>query len=489
MENQNTDQSFQNTDNQTPTFSNWKTCINYLLNHKNAWETRLQSLKKLDDALLKNRQQFNIFKTEMFKQILSEEASLLSTFPNPISIILNDILRIYVETMSKSYHSQTQQLFRQILKEIKSQFCSSFDEKIKELAIHHWQSINPSHLKFYIELFEIQALVNPNELLPKIDALLDDGKTFEVGVQYILALDLQYEFNMKKLLETLIRKQNVVLILNVIENNSHYQKEVIRLCLLNREATLAGEIVTKLKADPHQFPELISTLKRMAIRFRIREATWMQVEEFLCEAKDTLGILVEELVKAKKLNQALSIVKRWNLLEKQHFIADKRIRNQILSYFSKDPKLVFEYLENELFNKDDFAPTEEILGLSQPGTFWHLKDFGYDIATDLLFIDNCESEAFDNAISDILNAKEIGLDTEFKNLTRFDNSGTALLQIATEKKLYLIDSMKLSKEKKYNDFMKSLLSNPDIKKIGHTLDNDIDEFKVACNIKDNLVNL
>jgi len=171
---------------------------------------------------------------------------------------------------------------------------------------------------------------------------------------------------------------------------------------------------------------------------------------------------VDEFLYKNKVDEALSIVKRHKLYEGDYLIP--QVQKKVAPYFENPPKKTFNCLENQLFTCDDYAPTQELLKIEPPGTFMHLKDLGCDPEHDLICIDNLDSAEFDLAVKDIFSSEAIGFDTEFKfNLTRFDLSGTALMQIATRNKAYLIDSLKVSETPKYNQFVKELVGNSKIK--------------------------
>jgi len=306
--------------------------------------------------------------------------------------------------------------------------------------------------------------------------LLSQKKT-PVAANYIATLGLYDQFDIDKIIETLAAdRESLATLTHFVRNFPDLQKKSIECCLDNRNSKNASELVANFKFNPRDFPRLITELQKNALRFHMGEGTWIQLEERFYETKDILGLVIDEFLKKNWVDEALSIVKRHNLLDGNYLTASGK--QQIMPYFTVPPTKTFTYMENELFTKDDFAPTHEVLGLDAPKTYMHLSDLGIDVNKDLIFIDETESEAFDLAVKDILSSKAIGFDTEFKfTLTKFDVHGTGLMQIATATKAYLIDSMKISNTPKYNQFVKDLISNPNIQIVGHTLSADISKLR------------
>jgi len=216
--------------------------------------------------------------------------------------------------------------------------------------------------------------------------------------------------------------------------------------------------------DPQAYPKLIPGLQGAAIRHFVRDLDWMRLEEKFCADQNLLNLCVEGLIKKKMLNEAFSIIKRQKLLSNPSipFYLKKKFKP-----LCSDPSLVF--LKNSLFELDDYAPTEEILKLNEPGTFITMGDLGLDIKKDLIYIEKIATSKFEQAVNEILNSRAVGLDTEFtSHLTKFDKQRIALLQIATNEKIYVFNVLKM-KEKidfaKYQNFVKDLLTNPEILKV------------------------
>ena len=235
----------------------------------------------------------------------------------------------------------------------------------------------------------------------------------------------------------------------------------------NKLASRAADYVKHFKLNPSEFPELIQRLQKNCLRYYTSQDNWMKLEEKFCDLKLILGFYIEDLVYKQEFNIALSIIKRHNLV-KEGFITKPDTVEELAPYLNDPPTKTYTYLENKLFTLDAFMPTEELLGDVPQGTYWNFKDFGIELEKDIIYIQDCESEAFDTTVKKILSSEVVGLDSEFKmNMTKFDKNGTALLQIAVggENKVFLFDTLQFSDHPKYNAFLVELFSNPKILKV------------------------
>ena len=210
---------------------------------------------------------------------------------------------------------------------------------------------------------------------------------------------------------------------------------------------------------------MLEKLETSAMRYHATQVDWMCMEEKFYDNHRVLGFYTRDIVKAGKYNEALSIIKRHKLYQDDKYL-DRETLRTIKPYFTAPLEKSFTYLENELFTKDDYAPTEECLGRAKPGTYVHFNDFGLNPEKDLVWIDNCETELFDQAAKEILASKYVGLDSEFKFcITKFDQSGTDTLQLSTGRKVYVLDSLNLSNSPKYDALVRDLLSTQSILKV------------------------
>jgi len=236
-----------------------------------------------------------------------------------------------------------------------------------------------------------------------------------------------------------------------------------------KNASKAADFVKDFEKNPSDFPELLETLNRSALRFHSYNEHWMKVEEKFFNQKEILSYQVEYLLGGLNYDPALSIIKRHDLLS-LGYITKPELLEEISPYFAQPPKRNFSYIENDLFIKDDFLPTEEILNVSGPGHYAKLSEFGINPDTDVIWVDDLENEAFTKVKEDILGAKCVGIDTENRfNLNKFENWEICLVQIATPNKIYLFDLLKVGDLPAYNDLIKDLLQNEDILKVKYSV--------------------
>lgn len=101
--------------------------------------------------------------------------------------------------------------------------------------------------------------------------------------------------------------------------------------------------------------------------------------------------------------------------------------------------------------------------------------------TEIVMIDNGE-KFYDLLNSELVNCNAVGLDCEWKPSFGAVQSHVALIQIATNNKVYLIDTMTLNKPEYLSfwyNFNKAFLENGEIIKIGFGLDLDLKEMKTS----------
>lgn len=203
--------------------------------------------------------------------------------------------------------------------------------------------------------------------------------------------------------------------------------------------------------------------QRRGVKHFMTRCDWMSLEEKFYDEKDALVYYVGRLlIQEDKMNQALSIIQRHRLYD--HLNLDAM--TQVVPYFTIPQTKSFVYLENELFTKDAYAPTEELLAREPLGTYWNFRDFGIDPNVDLVWIEKSGTKAFTDAVHDLLSSRLIGFDSEFKfSMDRMASTGTDVLQLSTDKKVYLFDSMSLAECDEYQQFVRDLLSSRDIIKV------------------------
>ena len=116
--------------------------------------------------------------------------------------------------------------------------------------------------------------------------------------------------------------------------------------------------------------------------------------------------------------------------------------------------------------KDNYCPAEEGLGTHPFGTFLRFEDFNLSPEKDIFFVDDIESELYVKATTDLLNARFVGIDSEFKpSYTKFAQGGVSTLQLATPYTVYIFDVLAFDKSKVFTKFVLDLFLHPNIIKV------------------------
>ena len=229
--------------------------------------------------------------------------------------------------------------------------------------------------------------------------------------------------------------------------------------------------------DISDFPELLESLQKAALRFHMYSDHWMKVEEKFYTQPQMLGHFVEALINEGKFDPALSIIQRHDLIN-LGYIKSQHVLDIISRYFRPETPKRFNYLDNDLFTKDDYLPTEDILPNSQYTKYVLISDFNVDPNRDIIWVDNCEGEGFKQAEKEILGSEIVGIDTEHRfNTIKLENWDTSIIQIATKNKVFIFDLLKIEKTPEYLEFQKVLFENQEILKLGHSLAGDLKRIK------------
>jgi len=226
----------------------------------------------------------------------------------------------------------------------------------------------------------------------------------------------------------------------------------------------ANKLIKSFDLDPNAFPNLIwSALMKRIRHFYVAEP-WMKVEDVLSHRKDLLLIYANMLFTHDKKNIALSIIKRHNLLEKEHN-QDNNIPLEMKAYFGETPSNTYEYLDNLLFSQDEFAPSEELIGYGPKGTYWSFEDLNLSFKKNVFWVDDCNSNRFKNAREKILKADIVGMDAEYKFDDNLNVTGISIFQFATRNSVYIFDAQKLAEETEYHEFLRALFLDGKIVKV------------------------
>jgi len=440
---------------------------------ENNLEERDNDLLAFQIFVAKNKPSYKLLEDELMLLINKNYKKIAKAGENPLAILVSRLIDLYEAAKKKGFNPLIMKIFIRINHRLKFEHSEDFNKEVKQIALDSWTRVDGVNLNNFLNTFEIRSQVNPEELIPIINELIPQKKFPEVA-HYISTMELHQHFNIPDLISSFVHQNKFPLAALLAENKPEYQAALVREMTTNKLASKAADLVKYFKLNPKDFPELIERLQKNCLRFYVHNDIWMKVEEKFYDHKNMLGFYVEDLVFKEQFDLAASIVKRHNLLEGGHITKEDTLE-ALKPYFADPPTKTFNYTENQLFMVDLYDPTEEILGEAAPGTYWNFKDFGIDLDKDLIYIDNCDDEKFEAAVSHLLGAEVVGLDSEFRmSLTKFDKQGTALLQLATKSKLIIIDSLKLWNHPKYNKLIQDLFSNPKILKVGHTLSADLE---------------
>jgi len=438
-------------------------------------------------------------------EIQEEYTQIASKGLSPITKITRRILEAH-PTENTERCTSIQRLFNKFLKEIKSLYPKDFETKeVQSIGLEFWKSANCHNLEVILDVFEIRSLINTQEIIPKIEAWIKEKNSF-VSAKYIVALNLQEKFELVPIIKSIVGDRHSLresVLFRLIGGNVELQKVALEEALSLKKTDLAKELIQQFGLSLDEYPELkvLLALKVKTKPERVevdlttkqekqadkrankllkfyKKSNWMQNEEKMFDEIGHLKKYVCSLLSAKETEDiALSIIQRNKILLKK--LPEVELE-KVGPYFSTPPTLTFNYIENSIFTCDGHGPSEEILGISLPDTYLHLSDLGYSEDNAIIYIDEVKSQAFELALKDILCSKKIGLDNEFKWSNR-DRNKVDLVQIATENKIYLFDTSyeEFARSPKYKNFLRSLLTHPELSIIGHTISGDLGQLSHA----------
>jgi len=434
---------------------------------------RQAGLTKLDAYLSEERPSYKKLESEAITVINDQYNTLIRTGINTLKDFIQRFLDIYIQARQGNLHHHIPELFVKINHRVKKSFCENFTQEVKDLGSIYWTNIDGFNMDEYLATFSLRDLINSQDIVPKIQELVNKESRLIELAHYIMTLDLYKDFASHhfEILSKIIKDNQMTLLGFYIKGEIHLQRIAVNILAENRNISKAVDYIKTYDLDPQDFPKILHTLKQNALRYHQSHSNWMSIEERLSNSPNYLAFYVQDLWNSKHIDIALSIVKRYSLLE-QEDLMKWGFQNEIFPYFYQGKE--WNYQENMLFMVEGYTATEELLGEADKGKYWNLEEWGIDSEKDIIFIDDCETQRFEEAAKDLLGSKEVGLDSEFKfSLSKFDASDMALFQLATMKKIYLFDCPKLKGCPKYIDFIEKLMSNYRIAKVGHTLTMDL----------------
>ncbi|CAD8090647.1 unnamed protein product [Paramecium sonneborni] len=338
-------------------------------------------------------------------------------------LIQNNVQRVFIRVLFQYLKQNQDQLNLK-------QFQDSGIAKI-------WKNLQFQELNEFIILFQLQDQITEQDLL-----------------NHYLDLVQQKKFD-----DAFLLYQNLKLPKNYFYN-------LVDQMGNNKDAGKAADFIKKLNYDPENYPKIVERLEKSCIRYLSKEYSWFQCEEKLLYNQSLLVYYCEDAYYHNYKKEALSIIKRNNLLNQI------KKENQ-KEYIKQDFQEGFEEIPNVLFVKDEFKPTEEFVN-NENGVYLLCSDFGYQ-ENQIFVVDKVDQNYFD-AWKCIHSSKAVGYDCEnVTPWTKLDYQGfkVCLVQIATQNHVFLFDFQRLQNHQEFKDDIRKLLENFEIPKIGLSLKDDL----------------
>jgi len=255
----------------------------------------------------------------------------------------------------------------------------------------------------------------------------------------------------------------------------------------NKNAKRAAEIIAKYNKDPDNYPVLMNRLQKKSVRYIVSEQPWSMVEHRLKNKPELMVIAIEEYFFKGDKQVVMSLIKRYPLA------AALITKEDLKAWLETEEAKGFEELSNDLSQKDEFGPWKGPQGMVVQPIDSHsrlitLESLGIK-EEDIIIIDKLDQ--LDDLFTKLKAETRLGIDIEtVPCLVKFEDSAPSLLQIATLKKIYIVDL--LSKDADFerivfDRFIKEICDNDKILKVGQGLDNDIRTLKKRFDIKDKIV--
>ncbi|CAD8204635.1 unnamed protein product [Paramecium octaurelia] len=302
---------------------------------------------------------------------------------------------------------------------------------------NNWKDLQVQELLDFIELFDLKNLITENQLHQHFKDLLQKQKFDDAYLFYTSVKLPQNCFD--KLIEQMLYKN---------------------------EASKAADFIKKQHIDPVQYPKLVERLEKNCIKYMSKEHPWYKNEEMLLYQQSFLVRFCEDAYYTFQSKEALSIVKRNNLI---NLIKNPIQKEQMCLELQSG----FQEIPNPLFAKDEFKPVEEFLN-NETDAYLNCKDFGYP-ENQIIFIDKIDENYFD-AWKCIHSSNAVGYDCEHVTpWTKLDLNGfkVCFVQIATSSHAFLFDYQKLKESQEFKNDVRQLLENVEILKVGLSLKDDL----------------
>lgn len=243
-----------------------------------------------------------------------------------------------------------------------------------------------------------------------------------------------------------MEKSDIELINILVSRDIELTKNAIALMCTNKHIKYAAKLVEKAGLDPNEFPEMVNRLKKVSMRYFISSGDigMYSLADVVSDDPDLLAILIEDLeFKYTKKN-----IEWMGPLAADLF----RLYPQVSSVFKLETIEKITRIKARTTNfTDRFEPLQPEFCMSINIPLENVK-----------FIDE-ESQLSDLVFS----GNYCGLDCEWKpSMVKFNDTKVALLQMAFEDVVYLIDMIRLNTSPILNERLSELFFNPNIVKLG-----------------------
>ncbi|KAL4503815.1 hypothetical protein ABPG73_017558 [Tetrahymena malaccensis] len=384
-----------------------------------------------------------------------------------------------------------QKVCKQKGKDLDSEVDQDNIKSLANLAKENWKLIPGDVLERYLEIFQIKEAIPLEEQNNLIEGQIQKYNSFlriKQIVNYLIMIkkvnealkvigvfNVRNKLDMKEMIERMVNQDKINEALTLVNpEDIELQKHFVRQLILKNYEDKCIEIIEKYNLNYKEFPQLVDRMEKKKVAKILQDCNqnWEKAEERINSQNQLLFYLVDLLVQKKKYQEAASIISRHQLNKifqtqidslAQHFEL-----NQLLQDKNQNTML------NRILERDGFGPTEVLCFLEQE-KYLTLEECGI-YQKDVYFIDQINQD-YQIAVEILTKSKFIGFDSEFiPKWNKFEKGGIATLQLATNDKIFIFDTIKLIENEIFLDFVTFLFENENILKIGHSIWQDINEM-------------
>ncbi|EAR93672.2 3'-5' exonuclease (macronuclear) [Tetrahymena thermophila SB210] len=345
---------------------------------------------------------------------------------------------------------------------------------LANLAKDNWKLIPGDVLERYLDFFQIKEAIPLEDIKQIVNYLIMIKKVNE-ALKVIGVFNVRNKLDMKEMIERMVNQDKINEALTIVNDEDiELQKHFVNQLIFKNYEDKCIEIIEKYNLNYKEFPQLVDRMEKKKVAKILQDCNqnWEKAEERINSQSQLLFYLVDLLVQKKKYQEAASIISRHQLNKifqtQIDSLASHFELNQLLQDKSQNTML------NRILERDGFGPTEVLCFLEQE-KYLTLEECGIN-QTDVYFIDQINQD-FKIAVEILTKSKLIGFDSEFiPRWNKFEKGGIATLQLATNNKIFIFDTIKLLENEQFLDFVTYLFENENILKIGHSIWQDINEM-------------